>query len=178
MHLNLLFKVTVETSKRIVTPRDYNKASYVLTPTKTFYFINSEMAAHFVTRLSHKVKYYNEVKRVSMDTVWKHDVEDQMKDWIRVNTSQSVAEWCVHYGLENYGDKSAFSIFINKLIDKYSRVIKLRQGYKNVSKRKWYTWFLQKRLPRSLYGSRNEMFSENSRAKVEELKAWATSLQR
>ena len=178
MHLNLLFKVTVETSKRIVTPRDYNKASYVLTPTKTFYFISSEMAAHFVTRLSHKVKYYNEVKKVSMDTVWKHDVKDQMKDWIRLNTTQAVAEWCVHYGLEAYGGKSAYSIFIDKLIDKYSSVVRLSSGYRTVSKRKWYTWFLQKRLPRSLYGSRYELFSEKSQAKVKELKAWATSLQK
>jgi len=175
MHYDLLFKVTVETSKRTVTTKDDSR---VITPTKIFYFVNSEMAAHFVTRLSHKVKYYNEIKKVSMDTVWKFDIEDQMKDWIRVNTSQSVAEWCVHYGLENYGDKSAFSILINKLIDKYSRVIKLRHGYQNVSKRKWYTWFLQKRLPRSLYGNKNELFSENSKAKVEELKVWATSLQR
>ena len=175
MHLDLLFKVTVETSKRTVTTKDDSR---VITPTKIFYFISSERASHFVTRLSHKVKYYNEIKKVSMDTVWKFDVEDQMKDWIRVNTSQAVAEWCVHYGLESYGDKSSFSIFVDKLIDRYSRVIKLRHGHKTVSKRKWYTWFLQKRLPRSLYGSRYEIFSENSRAKVEELKTWATSLQK
>ena len=175
MQANLLFKVTVETSKRVVTTKDDSR---VITPTKIFYFINSEMAAHFVTRLSHKVKHYNEIKKVSMDTVWKHEVEDQMKDWIRVNTSRAVAEWCVHYSLENYGDKSSFSIFVDKLIDRYSRVIKLRQGWKNVSKRKWYTWFLQKRLPRSLYGSRYELFSEKSQAKVKELKAWATSLQK
>ena len=153
MHLDLLFKVTVETSKRTVTTKDDSR---VITPTKIFYFISSERASHFVTRLSHKVKYYNEIKKVSMDTVWKHDVEDQMKD----------------------GDKSSFSIFVDKLIDRYSRVIKLRHGHKTVSKRKWYTWFLQKRLPRSLYGSRYEIFSENSRAKVEELKTWATSLQK
>ena len=175
MHLDLLFKVTVETSKRTVTTKDDSR---VITPTKIFYFISSERASHFVTRLSHKVKYYNEIKKVSMDTVWKFDVKDQMKDWIRVNTSQAVAEWCVHYGLESYGDKSSFSIFVDKLIDRYSRVIKLRHGHKTVSKRKWYTWFLQKRLPRALYGSRYEIFSENSRAKVEELKTWATSLQK
>ena len=167
MHYDLLFKVTVETSKRVVTPRDYNKASYVLTPTKTFYFINSEMAAHFVTRLSHKVKYYNEVKKVSMDTVWKHEVKDQMKDWIRVNTSQAVAEWCVHYGLESYGPKTdSYAKFIDKLIDKYSTQIKLRQGYKNVIKRKWYTYFLQKKLPRSLFRCNQ----------VDDLKTWAESL--
>tara|TARA_Y100000114_G_scaffold153711_1_gene174187 strand:+ start:681 stop:1178 length:498 start_codon:yes stop_codon:yes gene_type:complete len=164
MHYNLLFKVTVETSKRIVTTKDDSR---LITPTKIFYFMSSEMAAHFVTRLSKKVKYYNEVKRISMDTVWKHDVEDQMKDWIRVNTSQAVAEWCVHYGLENYGDKSSFSIFVDKLIDKYSSVVTLSKGYRSVSRRKWYTWFLQKRLPRSLYRSN----------KVDELKTWATSLQ-
>jgi|TARA_E500000318_G_scaffold109540_2_gene122744 hypothetical protein len=175
MNNNLLFKVTVETSKRIVTTKDDRR---VITPTKIFYFINSEMAAHFVTRLSHKVKSYNEIKKVSMDTVWKCNVEDQMKDWIRVNTGLAVAEWFVHYGLEYDGDKSSFSIFVDQLIYRYSRVIKLRQGWKNVSKRKWYTWFLQKRLPRSLYGSRCELFSEKSRAKVEELKAWATSLQK
>ena len=70
MHLDLLFKVTVETSKRTVTTKDDSR---VITPTKIFYFVNSEMAAHFVTRLSHKVKYYNEIKKVSMDTVWKFD---------------------------------------------------------------------------------------------------------
>ena len=165
MHSDLLFKVTVETSDRIVTTKNDQR---VITPTKIFYFISSERASHFVTRLSHKVKYYNEIKKVSMDTVWKFDVEDQMKDWIRVNTNQAVAEWCVHYGLESYGDKSSFSIFVDKLIDRYSSVVTLSKGYRNVSKRKWYTWFLQKKLPRSLYRSN----------KVDELKNWATSLQR
>lgn len=165
MHYDLLFKVTVETSKRVVTTKDDSR---LITPTKIFYFINSEMAAHFVTRLSHKVKYYNEVKKVSMDTVWKHDVEDQMKDWIRVNTSQAVAEWCVHYGLEAYGDKSAFSIFVDKLIDRYSTVVTMSKGYRSVSKRKWYTWFLQKKLPRSLFRSNN----------VDDLKTWAQGLVR
>ena len=71
MHYDLLFKVTVETSKRVVTTKDDSR---LITPTKIFYFMSSEMAAHFVTRLSHKVKYYNEVKKVSMDTVWKFDM--------------------------------------------------------------------------------------------------------
>ena len=61
MHYDLLFKVTVETSKRVVTTKDDSR---LITPTKIFYFMSSEMAAHFVTRLSHKVKYYNEVKKL------------------------------------------------------------------------------------------------------------------